>query len=137
MRKVSLVIILGMIFLTFSQSALAVEAVNLMLGKWVSDRQASVEEMVKAGISKNEIEKLSPLFGQLELEIKPAVYTTIINGRVVDLPYTIISSADNCYQVNIEQKIEKICVVNGKLHVPSYKGSVEVFNKKTHKRFNN
>jgi len=117
--------------LSISQPLLANESnTHPLVGKWVSNKDASIQELSKAGLPSEEIDKLSFLFGQMVVDIKNDTYTTILNGEINEIQYSIISTANNCYKVKLGQDIDEICIINNMLYVPSYKGSKEVFNRK-------
>ncbi len=116
--------------LCISQPLLANEsASHPLVGKWISNKEASLQELNKAGLASQEINKLSFLFGKMIVVIKNDTYTTILNEQVSETPYSIISTSNGCFKVKFEQDISELCIKNNMLYVPSYKGSKEVFNK--------
>ena len=117
--------------LCISQPLLANQSdTHPLLGEWVSNKNASIQELVKSGLPSKEIKKLSFLFGHMVVDIKEDTYTTMLNGQVNEMPFTIISTTDDCYKVKIDQSTNELCIKNNMLYVPSYKGSKEVFTKK-------
>ena len=116
--------------LCIGQPLLANEsASHPLVGKWISNKEASLQELNKAGLASQEINKLSFLFGKMVVVIKNDTYTTILNEQVNETPYSIISTSNGCFKVKFEQDISELCIKNNMLYVPSYKGSKEVFNK--------
>ena len=101
-----------------------------LIGEWLSNKEASIRELSKAGLSSQEIEKISFLYGSLVLDIKKNTYTTILDGEISEMPYSIISTTNNCYKIKLDQDTSELCIINNELYVPSYKGSKEVFTRK-------
>lgn len=101
-----------------------------LMGTWKSDKEASMDELLKVGVTQKQKELFNDTLGEAIIKIGEERIRFTIDGKVKSNEYLILSENNDCYNIQTESDTYEYCIKGNFLYVPSsFKGAKEVFKK--------
>ncbi len=103
---------------------------NVLIGKWQSNKEASIQQLEDAGIKGIQKVKTSNMLGKMVWEIQEDTFIASIGGETFKSPYSILSEENDCYTISVNEETKVFCVINDLLYAPTpIQGVREVFSR--------
>ncbi len=99
-------------------------------GTWRSNKEASLLEAERAGISEGRRALLGRLYGRMTYQIEDGVWKATMDGEVFEGTYEVLSRDGDCYELRTNEGDSEVCIRDGQMYVLSeITNSYEVFDK--------
>lgn len=99
-------------------------------GTWRSNKEASLREAERAGISAQRLALFGRLYGKMTYEIEDGVWSAVMDGEDFGGPFEVLSKTGDCYAILTDEGEGEVCIRDGQLYVYSEMSkSYEVFDR--------
>ena len=129
----NLILLLVVVAIGYGAYSYLGEDDNPFIGSWKSNRELTMQKL-PTQFNAQQRQMLSSILGKMTIEVSEDKWRSSLDGQTDEGTYKILSSKDNCYQMEFNSKENgsyqsRICMVDGNMHydVESVLGMVEVF----------
>ena len=99
-------------------------------GTWRSNKEASLLEAEKSGVSEGRRALLARQYGKMTYEIEDGIFKAKMGEFDFEGPYEVTSKTGDCYSVKTSVSENEVCIRDGRMYVyVEAINSYEVFDK--------